>query len=690
MAITEADIQARLRTLTDPVTGKDFVSGKAVKKVRVDGGDIVVDIQLGYPAKTQHEALRKLIVDALAALPGAGRVTVNMSQKVTSHSVQRGVKLVPGVKNIIAIASGKGGVGKSTTAVNLALALAAEGAQVGVLDADIYGPSQPMMLGIAGRPESRDGKTLEPLEAYGLQAMSIGFLIDVDTPMVWRGPMVTQALEQLLKDTNWRDLDYLIVDMPPGTGDIQLTLAQKVPVTGAVIVTTPQDIALIDARKGLKMFEKVGVPIVGVVENMSMHICSNCGHAEPIFGEGGGEKMCADYNVPFLGGAAARHPHPRANGRRPSDGRRRSGRQDRADLSRDCPQDGGVRRAEGRGFLRQISEHRGPEHVGPRVIKSDKWIRRMAKAAGMIEPFEPGQVREANGHKIVSYGTSSYGYDIRCSREFKIFTNINSTIVDPKAFDAGSFVDFTGDVCIIPPNSFALARTIEFFRIPRNVLVVCLGKSTYARCGIIVNVTPLEPEWEGHVTLEFSNTTPAAGEDLRERRRRPGDLLRIRRGLRNVVQGPRRQVPGPAGRHAAQDLGTRLVRTPRCPRRRNGAGDVQSRIDCDHCALPGRGDGAVVLGVGRHSRAGRRIPPVGFCAGGADERRPGRIRHRLSRERHPRARRPRRSAPSLCGVRLLWGRWRTRCCSRSIRRRSRRRRCASSPASAWRASTRSA
>ena len=302
VAITEADILTRLRTLTDPVTGKDFVSGKAVKKVHVDRSDIVVDIQLGYPAKTQHEALRKLIVDALAALPGAGRVTVNMSQKVTSHSVQRGVKLVPGVKNIIAIASGKGGVGKSTTAVNLALALAAEGAQVGVLDADIYGPSQPMMLGIAGRPESRDGKTLEPLEAYGLQAMSIGFLIDVDTPMVWRGPMVTQALEQLLKDTNWRDLDYLIVDMPPGTGDIQLTLAQKVPVTGAVIVTTPQDIALIDARKGLKMFEKVGVPIVGVVENMSMHICSNCGHAEPIFGEGGGAKMCADYNVPFLGG----------------------------------------------------------------------------------------------------------------------------------------------------------------------------------------------------------------------------------------------------------------------------------------------------------------------------------------------------------------------------------------------------
>src|SRR5206468_7803927 len=205
----------------------------------------------------------------------------------------------PGVKNIVAVAIGKGGVGKSTPAVNLALALAAEGAQVGVLDADIYGPSQPMMLGISGRPESKDGKTLEPLEAYGIQAMSIGFLIDQDTPMVWRGPMVTQALEQLLKDTNWREVDYLIVDMPPGTVDIQLTLAQKVPVTGAVIVTTPQDIALIDARKGLKMFEKVGVPIVGVVENMAVHVCTNCGHGEAIFGTGGGERMCKDYKVPF-------------------------------------------------------------------------------------------------------------------------------------------------------------------------------------------------------------------------------------------------------------------------------------------------------------------------------------------------------------------------------------------------------
>jgi ATP-binding protein involved in chromosome partitioning len=224
-----------------------------------------------------------------------------VSSKVVAHAVQRGVKLVPGIKNIIAVASGKGGVGKSTTAVNLALALSAEGASVGVLDADIYGPSQPTMLGIAGRPESKDGKRIEPMEGHGLQASSIGFLIDVDTPMVWRGPMVTQALEQLLKDTNWRELDYLVVDLPPGTGDIQLTLAQKVPVTGAIIVTTPQDIALIDARKGLKMFEKVGIPILGIVENMSFHICPKCGHESHIFGSGGAERMAKDYGTELLG-----------------------------------------------------------------------------------------------------------------------------------------------------------------------------------------------------------------------------------------------------------------------------------------------------------------------------------------------------------------------------------------------------
>jgi ATP-binding protein involved in chromosome partitioning len=234
-------------------------------------------------------------------VPGVGNVSANIYQKIVAHSAQRGVKLLPNVKNIIAVASGKGGVGKSTTAVNLALALAAEGATVGMLDADIYGPSQPTMLGITGKPETLDGKTLEPMVGHGIQASSIGFMIDPDTPMVWRGPMVTQALEQLLRDTNWRDLDYLIVDMPPGTGDIHLTLSQKIPVTGAVIVTTPQDIALLDARKGLKMFEKVGIPILGIVENMAIHVCSNCGHAEHIFGSGGGQRMAQDFNVEILG-----------------------------------------------------------------------------------------------------------------------------------------------------------------------------------------------------------------------------------------------------------------------------------------------------------------------------------------------------------------------------------------------------
>jgi ATP-binding protein involved in chromosome partitioning len=301
MAITEQQVQDALRQLIDPNTKKDYVTTKSVRSVKVDGDNVMVEVMLGYPAKSQLEPIRKEITARLRSLPGIGNVGVNVGMKIVSHAVQRGVKLVPGVKNIIAVASGKGGVGKSTTAVNLALALAAEGASVGVLDADIYGPSQPMMLGIAGRPESKDGKSLEPMEGHGLQAMSIGFLIDTETPMVWRGPMVTQALEQLLNETKWRDIDYLVVDLPPGTGDIQLTLAQRVPVTGAVIVTTPQDIALIDARKGLKMFEKVGIPILGIVENMSLHICSKCGHEERIFGEGGGSRMGQDYNVELLG-----------------------------------------------------------------------------------------------------------------------------------------------------------------------------------------------------------------------------------------------------------------------------------------------------------------------------------------------------------------------------------------------------
>ena len=301
MPVTQEQIHSALRDVLDPNTGKDLITTKSAKNVRVEGDSVALDIELGYPGRSQLEPIRKLVTAKLRAVSGVGAVTVNVTSKIVSHSVQRGVKLIPGVKNIVAVASGKGGVGKSTTAVNLALALAAEGASVGVLDADIYGPSQPMMLGIAGRPESKDGKTLEPMMGHGVQAISIGFLIDVDTPMVWRGPMVTQALEQLVKDTRWRDVDYLVVDMPPGTGDIQLTLAQKVPVTGVVIVTTPQDIALIDARKGLKMFEKVGIPILGVVENMSTHICSRCGHEEHIFGQGGAERMCKDYGTELLG-----------------------------------------------------------------------------------------------------------------------------------------------------------------------------------------------------------------------------------------------------------------------------------------------------------------------------------------------------------------------------------------------------
>ena len=301
MAITELLIQSTLKICIDPNTGKDFISSKSARNIRVNGSDVSVDIVLGYPAKSVMADVQALVSMALKELPNIGNVTVTMSSRIVAHKAQQGVTLLPNVKNIIAVASGKGGVGKSTTSVNLALALAAEGATVGLLDADIYGPSQPQMLGISGRPESTDGKSMDPMLAHGIQAMSIGFLIDNDTPMVWRGPMVTGALEQLLRDTKWRDLDYLVIDLPPGTGDIQLTLAQKIPVTGAIIVTTPQDIALLDARKGLKMFEKVSIPILGIVENMSTHICSQCGHEEHIFGTGGGALMSKDYSVDLLG-----------------------------------------------------------------------------------------------------------------------------------------------------------------------------------------------------------------------------------------------------------------------------------------------------------------------------------------------------------------------------------------------------
>jgi len=301
MAIQEATLLQALQAVVDPETGRDYVSAKQLKNLRIEGGAVAFDVELGYPARSQVDSIRKALIAAARGAAGVANVSVNVTSKIVAHSVQRGVQLLPNIKNIVAVASGKGGVGKSTTAVNLALALAAEGATVGILDADIYGPSQPMMMGIEGRPESQDGKTMEPLENYGVQVMSIGFLVEQDNPMIWRGPMVTQALEQLLRQTNWAALDYLVVDLPPGTGDIQLTLSQRVPLTGAVIVTTPQDIALLDARKGIRMFEKVGVPILGIVENMAVHVCEQCGRVEHIFGEEGGKRLAAEYKVDYLG-----------------------------------------------------------------------------------------------------------------------------------------------------------------------------------------------------------------------------------------------------------------------------------------------------------------------------------------------------------------------------------------------------
>jgi len=299
--ITREQVEETIKGYIEPHMESNLIDAKCVKSVDIKDGSVKVTIELGFPADGALKAVAAAVKERVESIEGISSGDVDVSWKVVAHSVQKSLKPIDSVKNIIAVASGKGGVGKSTVAVNLALALAAEGAMVGVLDADIYGPSQPRMLGVSGQPESKDGKSLEPIENYGIQAMSIGFLIDEETPMIWRGPMVTQALEQLLNDTNWADLDYLVIDLPPGTGDTQLTLAQKVPVSGAVIVTTPQDIALLDARKGFKMFEKVEVPVLGIVENMSTHICSSCGHEEHIFGEGGGRRMAEQYGGDFLG-----------------------------------------------------------------------------------------------------------------------------------------------------------------------------------------------------------------------------------------------------------------------------------------------------------------------------------------------------------------------------------------------------
>jgi ATP-binding protein involved in chromosome partitioning len=301
MSITKQQIESALGQVTDLHMGTDLMAAKSVKDIAIDGNKVTVTLVLGYPAAGYFDNLKQAVRDQLAGVEGIGDIDVKVSSQIKSHTVQQNLKPLAGIKNIIAVASGKGGVGKSTTAVNLALALQAEGATVGILDADIYGPSIPRMLGCQGQPESSDGKSLEPMVGHGIQSMSIGYLVEEDTPMIWRGPMVTQALEQLLNDTRWKDIDYMVVDLPPGTGDIQLTLAQKIPVSGAVIVTTPQDIALLDARKGLKMFEKVEVPVLGVVENMSIHICSQCGHSEHIFGDGGGVRMAEEQKVDFLG-----------------------------------------------------------------------------------------------------------------------------------------------------------------------------------------------------------------------------------------------------------------------------------------------------------------------------------------------------------------------------------------------------
>ena len=297
----KSDLKQSLETLRVPIIGRTLGDVGRVVELAIDG-DATLRVELGIPAESIRDELAEVIRLLIADQCDGVGLDVTIETKIVAHGVQRNLSPLPEVRNIIAVASGKGGVGKSTTAVNLALALALEGARVGILDADIYGPSIPLMLGIAGeRPTSEDGQTMVPLKTHGVQVMSIGFLVDTDQPMVWRGPMVTQALNQMLQQTQWSDIDYLVVDMPPGTGDIQLTLSQQVPVSGAVIVTTPQDIALLDARKGLQMFRKVSVPVLGVIENMSTYICSHCGYEEPLFGSGGGASMAEEYDVELLG-----------------------------------------------------------------------------------------------------------------------------------------------------------------------------------------------------------------------------------------------------------------------------------------------------------------------------------------------------------------------------------------------------
>jgi ATP-binding protein involved in chromosome partitioning len=301
-AASPDQVRAALEAYADPYLGETLAAAQAVREVRAAGAGFTASLTLGFPVGGYAPQLTAALQSQLAAAAISAPLALELTADIRAHAVQRNLRPLGDVRNVVAVASGKGGVGKSTVAVNLALAWAAQGARVGILDADIYGPSQPLMLGLTGqRPTSPDGKHLRPLISHGISAMSIGFLVDAEQPMVWRGPMVTQALTQLLAENEWGPLDYLVVDMPPGTGDIQLTLAQRVPVAGAIIVTTPQDIALADARKGLKMFEKVAVPVLGIVENMSVYICSNCGHSEHIFGAGGGERMAREYGVRLLG-----------------------------------------------------------------------------------------------------------------------------------------------------------------------------------------------------------------------------------------------------------------------------------------------------------------------------------------------------------------------------------------------------